>query len=412
MVRSGLVKGDYNIPVLGLDPMANRIDVDWVLDQRSDALVLCTTGALHPALFPHVRVLMDADVPVFLHGTAAINKYESGAKLRAAEDHGLVLLNTLPYHYRTVRHGLERIFDEESTLVGRLAQAKDTFSHPGLYKNPRFLQLMINPVLKKLADGLPRDASPIVIDCGHIDSPIDRPTDADRLTFEEGCVLMRYLQQIGHEDVKLGFLYNELYALQKDDDIVMRIGGENATRFYSIGSKQANRRYIARLRRDIKRNGFHSAGILAYGDILDSYGITKETWPDSLVCVLEGSLNFQGRQRLAAYDEGSDHPFQVELEDYGHHGFSFRGSDGKERVIASGERGAPFCSLISAGLNDRYSALGVNTVIYLRDEKWRSAIRCGAQSGRDLYGAKPTVHAAFYATAHDKVGIVEGPVEL
>ncbi|PIN77264.1 hypothetical protein COV16_07015 [Candidatus Woesearchaeota archaeon CG10_big_fil_rev_8_21_14_0_10_34_8] len=391
--------GDYNIAALRLSPFSSFVP----MDESLDAVLLCSDGSFNNTLFPRLEALRLAEIPVFLHGTAAFNRLEAASTLSAAEDLGVVLLQTLPNQDNSVYKGLERIFDKESTFEGRRTMAKEVFSRPDFYRSLAFLDLVINPTLKQFADGLPMDAGPIVVDCGHIDASNSRPTVEDITAFEEGLVLIRYLQHLGHEDVKLGILYNEVYLLDESSDLIMRMGGGKETTFHLSGTKKNNRRSIKRAQKDIKREGLPARLNLVYGHVLFSYGVTPNTWADSIVCTLEGSLSFQARQSLEAYENGREHPFQVELDAYGNAGFSFTAQDGKERVVASADRGAPMCSLISSGLNRVYDD---GTVIYLYNKKWRPGIRCGAVGARELYGADLTVHAFFYGkTPEGRVGI-------
>ncbi|MBT4604070.1 sugar ABC transporter substrate-binding protein [archaeon] len=393
MVRSGLVKGDYDIWTAGLRfGMSGRNQVDIAVDAGADAILLKSNGLFpYPALRDPIRRANAAGIPVFLPDAGSFSDFGVQRKIALAENDGLTALRVDPGQHFVVQQGIERIFDQEPTLEGRRSVSKDLFDQPRFFEKPAFLDLMMNPALKNYADSLTLDDGPIVIDCGHIDSPNGKPTDEDYTSFEEGIVLMRYLQHKGHQDVKIGFLLNEMYTLEQFD-------------------KKGARQRISRARKQRKREGISADIHRVYGQTLYGYGVTREQWPKLLTMSFEGSLSLETRQELSKYEKGEDHPFQVELDEHGDAGYSFATKiEGRpfERVISSAERGAPVCSLMSAKLNERYNRGDVRTLIYLRDVKWRSAIKCGARSARVLYGTDLNMFGAFYQTKNGKVSIVE-----
>lgn len=365
--------------------------VDSAFATQADAILFGTDSVLPPV--KTVNSATSLNIPWFM---TAADFWESSTyeRLNAPERASLISLPISKEHFWGIVHGLQVIFGEESRIEDKIAKAREVFSQRNFYDRLPFLELLINPVLKRFADGIPKDGELIVIDCGHIDSPRYMPTDADQQSLEEGLVLANYLRAIGHPEVKIGLLVNEMYVFQRT-------------------TKANARRAIRRRHAEVKREGLHFLLTQAYQHIFKGYGFTTESLAERIICSLEGSLNLRARQDLDTYEKQGDHPFSIELNPYGDQGYSFRTTldDGRpfERVIAS-ENGAPVCSLMSAGLNRAYDEKGVKRLVYLRDGKWLSAVRCGARSARALYASLDpsslAVDAFFYGkTPCGKIGI-------
>jgi hypothetical protein len=387
VVKNGLVKSDYTIAPFILMPGSVRSSLfQHALD--ADAIFFQTDGYFpFDDLSDTIVSANRAGIPVFLLGANSITENRPKRLLAEANDLGLTSLGAYSWQYWAVHQGIERILDTEDTLEARQSLSQTVFSDSQFFEKRPFLELMINPALKEYADGLPQDCGPIVIDCGHIDSPNFMPTDEDQTALEEGLVLFHYLRYLGHQDVKIAPLFNEMYADQKVD-------------------KKSARRFEKTLRKQAKKKGLHSGVLQAYREIFKGYGLTEDTWQASVVCSFEGSIVHQARQGIRAYEEGSNHPFKTELDDHGNYGFSYVATDGRERVIASPDKGAPLCSLVSSGVNKRHDAKGAQRVVYLYDQKWRPGVRCGAIGGRELYGTNLVIDAFFYGSANGRVGVV------
>ena len=209
--RNALVEKNVSIEHLRMGPFAEKYVLDAIVKTGPDALVISTQGPLpdlsgdkvgFPIFIPTEAVWGDGR-PKFLD------------KIAAAEEYGVVGLNVYPNQVWGIERGLERIIDTEETQDAVIERAKEVFAQPDFYNQQPFLEMMINPKLKQLADSIPNDGKPIIIDCGHIDAANNYPTNEDQIALEEGIVLINYLKTLGHENVKLSFLFNEMYLLDQ-----------------------------------------------------------------------------------------------------------------------------------------------------------------------------------------------------
>lgn len=373
------------IPIAELIKGSLAAEVDAILVGTDGALPIDIWASLNDRVAnPFSTVVKDAadqGIPTFLTSADFWEREIIDPKLKKAEhEAGLIPLPVSSQQYWGIVQGLQAICRDQKDYQQKIKTAKTVFSQREFYNQLPFLELIINPTLKKLADNISVDSKDIVIDCGHVDSPRYMPTDEDQQALEDGLVLLQYLTAKGHNNVKIGILVNEMYGFQ-------------------VAEKTEVRKAIRYLHSQIKRNGSHHIVNQAYQKILEGYGFTAETLADKLVCSFEGSLNLRARQDIEAYERGRTHPFQIELDAHGSNGYSFKTEldNGKpfERVIAA-DSGAPVCALMSAELNKRYDKADVGRLIYLRDTKWRSGIVCGARSAKVLYGTDVPIDAFFY----------------
>ena len=311
-------------------------------------------------------------------------------QIELGERAGLISLPITSEKTISVMRGLQAVMRREGTLDDKIEHARTIFDGKSFHDRLPFLETVLTSALKDYADSLPYDEGPIVIDCGHIDSKDYTPTHEDLHSLIEGLILTKYLQHLGHEDVRIGILVNEMYL-------------------FGTEKKREARKTIRRLRSQVKNEGRHNLIDKAYWGIFQAYGFDAEKFSRILTCSFEGSLNLRARQDIEAYENDGDHPFQTELEPHGERGYSVRMTldDGRplERVLTS-DSGAPVCSLMSAEHNRRYDDADAGRLVYLRDAQWRSAIRCGARSARALYGTDLPITAFFYGTVPDgRIGI-------
>ena len=394
---------ESNIPAYYLGPGSNAnwffspamlegvhaifFDTESILPWRVDADLRDPTTSPFTAGMYQAR---QQGIPSFMTTADFFDREFVDPKIKKAEDEaGLVPLPVSVRQSYGVFRGLQVIMRNDGTVEEKVALAKDIFDGTDFHDKPEFLDLVINPRLKDFADHLPHDEGPIVVDCGHIDSPRYSPTDQDQRSLDEGLILAKYLQHIGHEDVRIGILVNEMHLFRTRE-------------------KREARRFIRKLRGQVKRDGYHHLVDRVYRGIFQGFGFGPKKLAEMLVCSFEGSLNLRARQDLDAYETDGDHPFQTELDTHGERGYSFKTTldDGRpfERVITS-DGGAPMCALMSAELNRRYDEADVGRLVYLRDTQWRPGIRCGARSARALYGTEVPVDAFFYGAANGKVAI-------
>src|SRR3989338_2530890 len=195
------------------------------LSQSADGVLTSTAGAYPDSILPQLAEANERGIPVFVMNH---EMWEESGREKVAGSAIPLELNM--DQALVTQRGLERIIDQQKRtgINGRegyqaiALRAQRTFSSPAFYDSAPFIELMINPDLKALADSLPKDAGPIVIDCGHIDSPTFQPTLADAFTLEEGLVFQRYLRNLGHE-AKVSILLNETYLLDRKVDVDARI---------------------------------------------------------------------------------------------------------------------------------------------------------------------------------------------
>ncbi len=345
-----------------------------------------------------------SDVPIFV----PLDEFDMNdftglpTRKKRLEEEGYVFLPVRNIQAAGVKRGLEALLQNE----GSFARAKEVFHSPEFVHDPAFLDLVIDPTLKAVADKLHPTTSPVIIDCGHIDHNAFDQSAADLKTFEDGVILAQYLQVRGVQ-TKLAILFNEMHML----------GNENISflAFYeNKDSKVLMGRDIQQLLyRQGKRQGLHHY-TLGYIPYLEGFGISQTEWPNRVISVLEGITNLKARQTIQAYEKGGE-PFKIELEEYDYRGrglaytVQIPNGDGGTRPFTrylTSRGGAPLCAMMTAQVNKGYEQLGAQTVIVLRDQRWESAIRCGTVTGRTLYGNKAQVEACFYGTTpNGRVGI-------
>lgn len=350
---------------------------------------LSGTGKDKYQLKPSENITLDALIraqqkgfPIFLL-QEPWSSYEYQARIKQLSAEGIVELPAKADKYWGVFRGLQTIIANakaktqtpEARYNRIKAEAQRVFSGNDYHDKPPFVELMIRPELKELADALPKDCGSIVVDCGHIDAPNFFPTSADQLTLEEGAILVKYLKLQGHKDVKLNILVNEMYLAEQ------------------LGASEA-RKAIRGLRKDAKRTGRHFLIDRAYMRLLDGYGITK----DEIATQFEGILAYQCRQDLETHQKGQS-KFQTPMVEDENGVCSVETFDDgiqfKRKLYSPAN--APMCSGISAKLNQALTANGAGTIIYLRDIKHECGIRSGAMAGRNVYGLDTPMQVVFYA---------------
>ncbi len=375
------MNNDANIQTITFGPFSPESQLDAALNSGIDALVIRTDGFFPNSAIPYFAKFQEIGVPVFI-STGGLIESQSKAKTQST---GAIPLPIHPDQNWGFIRGLESIVECEKskglskneTYQNISARSLQIFDRHDFYDKPEFIELLLKPELRTLADSLTNKSGPIVVDCGHIDSKSMYPNPLDAQTLEQGIVLMKYLKLKGNNEVKLGVLFNDMHM-------------------YSIAGKQS-RRDVEFLRKQVKNRGTHYFLEQAYRQILDGYGIGREQMRDIFMCHFEGSLNFEARQDLKG-DE-----LRVNLKKRGA-GFSYDlANSDAERQIASTETGAPLCNLMSAVLNKAYQRKGIGTVIYLRDEMWNCGIRGGAMTSKEAYGTQLNVHSVPFIQLHGKV---------
>ncbi|MBI2572727.1 hypothetical protein HYV86_02615 [Candidatus Woesearchaeota archaeon] len=397
-LRSSVVENDISIAFV---PEGFPIkQIGSLVGHGTDAL-LVSLPVQGSGLHEVISHFTQRSIPSFIMAASIMER----EVLETLEFRGAVPLEAWNNQYWGVSRGLERIVDQEqrqscdpAIQYNRIIKrAQDVFANPQYPSSSQFIDLMLHPRLRTLADGIPRRNGSVIIDCGHIDNRGMYATNADLFTIEDGVVLLHYLRAKGHQDVKISVLVNEQYL-------------------FGQWSKTDARRWIHKLHQQVDRFGVHQFVAQNYREILRGYGIDESTYERDIVCRFEGSLSLEARQQLAAYEEGGEHPFVMEIDLYGQRGYSFQvqmptpdgnGSRTFERVLASAQSGAPICALISANLDRRHELAGASTVIYLRDEQWRSAVLCGSRSAHYIYGTQSEANAVFYQEKNGQVGITE-----
>ncbi|MBI2547854.1 hypothetical protein HYW21_00740 [Candidatus Woesearchaeota archaeon] len=343
-----------------------------VLVESQGLLPLGDTGTSEPVEGIPLRLFEEADrthVPLlFLR-----EGHEAGyrRKMDMLKARGAVELGALPSQAFTVRYGLQRIVDQASAMHGlRTPQAAHAiredaarvFARPDFSRQNAYQRFMMSSILQELADELTTTEGPLVIDCGHIDSPKFTPTNADRMIFLEGIALFYYLKDRGH-DVRLGILVNETYAINK------------------LGLPEA-RKVFDTLQEQRKQTGSHHIIDETYRVFLDQAGINPQ---DDVLCSFEGHYMHNGRQRLARHRNGKS-TFMTDLVEEPEGIFSLEGTgdDALKRPLYYAS-GAPNCHLVSGIHNEWYARKGIQTVVYLRDitqsNRRGDPVECGIRGG-------------------------------
>jgi len=262
------------------------------------------------------------------------------------------------------------------------------------YEDREFLESVLSPELKAFTEGLRDEDFPLVIDCGHVDSPRMVPEFTDFRTFEDGVLLMKYLNSVGHDDVKVGILFNEMPMLD-------------------VAGSTIARRDIRRLRQDVKNKGMHFFAEAVYGNILRNLLVDKEAWRDVLVHTFEGSVALQCRQDMEAYAAGRN-PFKVGHIIFGEDGAASYDLPKSDAPVTTSDscsiglttpRGAPNCNFLSARINKRYQDQGSGAVLYLRDVGWECKVKQGVNTARRLYGVTIPIHIGSYMFRDNKDGV-------
>ncbi len=282
----------------------------------------------------------------------------------------------------TMKDLWDKVYDQDERNHPPLFRRLMALDNP--YQDKEFLESVLDLDLKKFADGLTEQDFPLVIDCGHVDSYTMVPGFTDFRTFEDGILLMNYLRTQGHDDVRLGILFNEMPMLD-------------------ITGRTIARRDIRKLRQDAKNKGMHFFAEVIYGNILRNLLVTPDQWPNLIDHIFEGNVALQCRQDMDAYKAGRN-PFKVDQISFSEAG-SASYDIPKEETFAEKEscgidlttpKGAPKCTFLSARINKRYQDQGNGAVLYLRDIKWGCAVNGGATNARRLYGVTIPIYLGAY----------------
>ena len=421
-VRLGETKLEYfpEINCFNILPF-NQSIVD-LLTRQGDGLLTSTTGSYPDAILLQVERAKREHVPIFVMNGGM---WEEAGQQKVART--AIPLSIGLEQETLVKPALEMIISQQRATgingtegYNRIAErARRMFSSPQFPETTGYIELMINPDLKALADSLPEEAGPIVIDCGHIDSPDFRPTISDALTIEEGLVLQRYLRQLGHE-AKVSILFNETYILDQDppdidQQIISRVTKPHLPLRYTVEDLEALRDKdpATVAKNDIrfqaiqaKRHAITYKVQKEYDHILRAWGIiSDESRHENLQCELEGNLMHATRQDLRAAVEGDTTRFNRELNPDGRtYTVQPEAGEAYTREIATEKKRAPSCNLLSGKLNKKHQDRGFKTIIYLRDEETGGCgIRAGTKLGRELYGVTVPVHAVFYVEHRGKI---------
>lgn len=374
--------GQFSIVPEGI---SNSLAISLYLDSGFDALVLTTEGFFPDSIYEPIQKAIDKEVPVFVLGR---DLWEEPAR-RKVEMSGAVGLPLGHSDLWAFLRGLEKIVSENKGCDRITNAASRMFDRSDFYNKQEFIEFMLNPELKQIADSITGYKGTIVVDCGHIDSSTHLPTRADSLTLEQGIVLAKYLKIKGY-DAKLGILFNDMYP-------------------FNNAPKREARRANDLLRKQIKNSGSHFGINQVYQGILKSYGITSEEYRNFLVPTLESNLKFAAKQSLDAH--GKTTQFDADVTQVGN-GFSYsRDSSATPVQISSETTGAPLCNMVSAEQVRKYEELGASMAIFLRDEKWECGIRGGGNAARNIYDVKMPAHAVFY-TANGETLIPKKSVRL
>ena len=383
---SGSYNGDVLKTLIDQNPDAILIDTSGLIPFETRRTNEYQLGSNNRAPLEILIGAQEKGIPIFfLKEPLTEEPYQR--KVKELEAVGVVELQAYQDKFWGIFRGLQRIIaDGKKTGLGKQenkqqiaenirAKAGRIFDSSDYHDKPEYINMMINPELKELADSLQRDVGSIVIDCGHIDNPGFAPTTADRFTVEEGAILLKYLRMIGHEDVKLSVLVNEMYLTEQ------------------FGKSEA-RKKIRQLRVNMKK-GDHQIARQAYWHLLQGYGINERK---DIATVFEGILAYQCRQDLDAYQRGEE-TFATSVVQTEEGVFTIEDAeDGTQvRWQVYSPNSAPVCRSISAKLNQVHNTTGAGAIIYLRNINDECGVRGGVFAGRRMYGLNQPVHVLFYA---------------
>ncbi len=388
-----------NIYVMQLAPGITPSTAFFTEEQVSslDAILVSTDGIFQTEMIQFAAIAKKSNIPLFVP-TAAI--WEE-SNLRKITNSDAIALPTYQSQNFAIYRALEKIITnhreindgsnprEKYTKIKE--EAKALFDRPDFYTKTSFLELMIQPELKQWADSLPQDSGKIVIDAGHIDSRDLSPTAEDRQAFEDSIILLKYLKQAGHTNVKVNMLYNEMWMRQ-------------------FAEKRTVKRHIRILRQQVKEKGPHYFLRRVYQPVMDGYGVTDNEISGSF----EGIIVYKTRQDLEQASTGNS-PFKSEIVTTTDGTYTVLNSNLSPNQTASQspnqapsiklftESGAPVCRTLTA--RDMYDEQqrGAATILYLRDVKWECAIRQGAITARQLYGTTANIASMFYVTINQKI---------
>lgn len=239
---------------------------------------------------------------------------------------------------------------------------------------------MIHEELRRFLETLTRDAGPIVVDCGHVDTKELVPRPADGATLHEGLECFNTIKKADIAPVKLSVLFNETHLLN------------------TAASKAEGRKQIKGLKKEIKSQGIPQSLLNIYKTIFDEYGILqdKDFFKSEFICLSENNLILRSWQDIEKYRNGSN-PFKKNLMASGK-GFKFRLQNSAEVELAYAESGAPGWPLVSASIVNFFEKQGFKTIICLRDAYWAPRVKTGGMVAQELYGCNNNTHAFFYTS--------------